>query len=421
MSFKKTSTQKNALLEIVKSEGKNFCIYGGSRSGKSFIICYAILVRAGRVSRSDHVIVRETFSSAKASVWQKTLPDVVRICFPGLPVDWNNTDYIATLPNGSTIKIAGLDDNKKVERLLGTEYSTIWFNESNQIPYPAINKLKTRLAQKNSLKKVCYYDLNPTQTSSWVYSLFEDKCDPQDGEALDDPEDYLSIQMNVQGNMENIDPDYIRMLEKMPELERKRFLLGEYDDSNSGKAVYAYTDDCVTEDAKQIGGTIWVGSDFNIDYNSDVICSQHASGLYVWDEVQIAGDTFKKCEELRKRGASGASVIADSTGKARKTSGTSDHEIMKQAGFNLVWQVNPAVVDKINNLNRCFTLGLIKINPRCKKLIRDLKQLTWNKHGQLDQKRDPSLSHLVDCLAYLCWRLYPLKSKPSIYGASQRR
>ena len=80
----------------------------------------------------------------------------------------------------------------------------------------------------------------------------------------------------------------------------------------------------------------------------------------------------------------------------------------------MVYTQNPAVKDKIANLNRCSTLNLIKINPRCKKLIRDLVQLKWDKYEQLDQKTDPSLSHLVDALAYLAWKLYPLSSyKPT--------
>lgn len=81
---------------------------------------------------------------------------------------------------------------------------------------------------------------------------------------------------------------------------------------------------------------------------------------------------------------------------------------MTEAGFQIEPFRNPYVKDKIANLNRCFTMGLIKINPRCKKLIRDLQQTTWDKHGQLDQKTDPSLSHLVDSLAYLCFYLFPL-------------
>lgn len=289
------------------------------------------------------------------------------------------------------------------------------------MPFTAVTKLKSRLAQKNGLIKRSYFDLNPTKTTSWVYQVFHQKVNPSDGEMLSDPENYLTIKMSPQDNLENIDPEYIKMLESLPEKERLRFLMGEYDDENTGAAVYAFSDDHVTEEAKKLQGTVWVGSDFNVLYNSDVLCSQHAHGLYVWDEQQIAGDTFKKCEGLNRKGAPGASVVCDSTGKARRTSGISDHEILKQAGFNVVVFQNPAVVDKINNLNRCFTLGLIKIHPRCKKLIRDLKQLVWDKHGQLDQKTDPSLSHLVDSLAYLCYKLYPLKDYSRYQISSNRR
>lgn len=420
--FKKTTTQKSAVKSIANSSANNFCLYGSSRSGKSFLIMRILLIRASKAPLSDHIIVRETFSSAKTSIWQKTLPDVLRICFPDLGGTFNNSDYIYTLPNGSTIKIAGLDDQKKIERLLGTEYSSIWVNESNQVSFQAVNKLKTRLAQRNALKKVTFYDLNPTKTSSWVYQLFEQKVNPQDGENLGNPEDYLSIRMNIQGNLENVDPDYLKLLESLPEAERKRFLDGEYDDSNMGSAVYAFDEkEHVSEDVKRLSGTIWIGSDFNIDWNSDVLCSQHAHGLYVWGEQQIAGDTFKKCDGLKRSGATGASIVCDSTGKARRTSGTSDHEILKQAGFNVVHFQNPAVIDKIANLNRCFTLGLIKIHPSCKKLIRDLKQLVWDKHGQLDQKTDPSLSHLVDSLAYLCWKLYPIHNLNGYKIKSQGR
>lgn len=409
LSFKNTHTQSLAIKKVISSDAKNICMFGSSRSGKSFLIMRIFFIRASKCPNSNHIIVRETFSSAKTSIWQKTLPDVLRICFPELKVKMNNTDFVCTLPNGSTIKIAGLDDAKRIERLLGTEYSTIWFNEANQIAYPAVNKLKTRLAEKNSLIKQSFYDLNPTKTTSWTYQVFEELVNPQDGEMLNDPENYLSIQMNIQGNMENVDPDYIKLLESMPEQERKRFLLGEYDSENSGSAIYAFNkEEHVSIDAVKQPGTIFVGSDFNIDWNSDILASQTNDYLYVWDEVQLAGDTFKKCAALKAKGAEGASVIADSTGKARRTSGKSDHIILTEAGFRIIHTTNPLVVDKIANLNRCFTLGLIKINPRCKKLIRDLTQLVWDKNMQLDQKTDPSLSHLVDCLAYLCWNKYPL-------------
>jgi PBSX family phage terminase large subunit len=409
--FKKTKRQVEVIDTIVSTPAKNINLVGGSRSGKSFLIMYSIIVRASLI-KSDHLAVRSTIAAARSSIWQKTLPDVLRLCFPKLRPKLNHTDHICYLANGSSIRISGLDDTKRAEALLGSEYSTLWFNESNQIPFSGVNKLKTRLAQKNDLRKLCFYDLNPTKTTSWVYQLFEQKVNPEDGEMLGDPENYLSIRMNPQDNLENIDSDYISMLEKLPEKERLRFLKGEYDNENSGAAVYAFNqDEHVSEEAKRLTGTDWVGSDFNIDHNSDILASQHANGLYIWDEIQIAGDTFKKADEIIKKGVIGATVIADSTGGNRSTKGKSDFIILKDAGFTVMKTLNPAVPDKIANLNRCFTLGLIKINPRCKKLIRDLLQLKWNKHGELDQKTDPSLSHLVDCLAYLAWYLYPLKER----------
>lgn len=408
--FKKTAAQTAAVLLIVTSSAINIMLYGGARSGKTFLAVFILIVRACKC-KSNHIIVRNTFNSVKNSIWMETLPKVLMVAFPDLNVKWDRSNYILTIPNGSTIRCGGLDDGDKLERLLGLEFSTLLVEECNQVPWIAVQKLKTRLAEKNSLVKKIFYTQNPTKTSSAYYQVFEQGVDPVDAEALDEDErkDYLSIKMTPQSNIDNLDPEFIKMLSKLPEKERLRFLEGEYDKDNSGAAVYSFSkDEHVSDVAERLQGTDYVGSDFNIEYNSDVLVSQHSSGIYVWDEVQIRGDTFQKADVLKRKGVRGATIICDSTGRNRSTKGKSDHYILKDAGFDVRYKTNPAVIDKIANLNRCFTLGLIKINPRCKKLIRDLTQLVWDKHGQLDQKTDPSLSHLVDGLAYLCWTLYPL-------------
>jgi len=423
-SFKKTTAQTNAVKLITASKAKNILFEGGSRAGKSFEIMREIVIRASLVPNSEHIICRETFNACKRSIWLKTMPDVFRIAFPNLPFKPQRSDgiYYAQLPNNSKIYIAGLDDDKKLERLLGTEYSTVWINETNQVSYNAVSKLKSRLAQKNKLIKKTYYDLNPTKTTSWVYIVFHQGINPIDGEAMSDTDNHLVIRMNPEDNLENIDEDYLETLSGLPEKEKLRFLKGEYDKDNTGAAVYAFDrEEHVSEEAKRLPGEDLVGSDFNIDYNSDVLASRHANGIYVWDEIQIPGDTYKKCDALKKKKVKGATVICDSTGKNRSTKGKSDHIILKDAGFNVTYKTNPHVSDKIANLNRCFTLGLIKINPRCRKLIRDLIQLVWDKHGQLDQKTDPSLSHLVDGLAYLCWTLYPITGQSDTRIYSQKR
>ena len=368
--FRKTNSQAEAVRKIVSSHATDIMLFGSSRSAKTFLCVYILIVRACKC-KSNHIIVRNTFNSAKMSIFLGTLPEVLRLAFPDLLITWDNTNYRCIFPNGSTVRIAGLDNKEKLERLLGTAYSTILVEECNTVPWQAVQKLKTRLAEKNSLKKLTLYTQNPTTTTSAYYQAFEQGINPIDGEAMTASQrsTMLSIHMTVHGNLHNLDANYLKTLENLPEKERKRFLLGEYDSDNSGAAVYAFNrDDHVSEDARKLEGTDWIGSDFNWSHNSDIIASQHANGLYVYDEVQIAGDTFQKVDALKRKGVSGANVVCDSTGNARKTSagGKTDHSILREAGFTVLYKPNPAVKDKIANLNRCFTLGLIKINPRCK-------------------------------------------------------
>lgn len=76
------STQKqreaNRLLNIMPR--------GGSRSGKTFVLCRAMLQRAINAPGSRHVIVRFRFNHAKTSVWSDTLPNVLALCFPSVRV-----------------------------------------------------------------------------------------------------------------------------------------------------------------------------------------------------------------------------------------------------------------------------------------------------------------------------------------------
>jgi phage terminase large subunit len=127
--FAKTSKQKKAIPLL--SKHKYSALYGGSRSGKTFILIYALIIRACK-TKSRHAIVRKTFSSVKRSIFLDTLPKVMAICFPDLPIKYNKTDFYVTLPNGSEIWLCGLDDSR-VEKILGMEFSTIYFNEASEL------------------------------------------------------------------------------------------------------------------------------------------------------------------------------------------------------------------------------------------------------------------------------------------------
>jgi PBSX family phage terminase large subunit len=408
MSFKLTSKQKE-LINILSGNATHNMAYGGSRSGKTFCLVSCVIARAAKV-KSRHVLLRFKFNHIKTSIWLDTLPKVMNLKYPNLPYTVNASDYYITLPNGSEIWIAGLDDKERTEKILGKEYSTIYFNEVSQIPYRSIQIALTRLAEKNDLKKKVYYDQNPPSKKHWSYWTFIKSIDPEDNTPLD-KNDYAHILMNPEDNKENLDSNYINLLSKMSEQDRARFLLGQFSDESDGQAYYSFNrEKHVREiDKKTHVGSVLIGMDFNVQPMTAVIARYINNRFHITSEAFLENsDTFKMTDHLIRNGYKGARIYPDSTGKNRKTSGKSDHKILGDAGFSVEYTRNPLVFDRVNNINRLFMEDRIIIDPSCKKLIADLEKVSW-KDGALDQKSDKMLTHISDALGYLCWAIDPLK------------
>lgn len=404
--FKKTKKQAQAIVLLASNAVRYCMLYGGSRSGKTFIAIYAIFVRASKI-KSRHVILRLKFNHAKTSIWLDTIPKVLKICFPDLKVEFKASDFYVLLPNGSEVWIGGLDDSTRVEKILGKEYSTIYFNESSQIPWRSIQVALTRLAERNDLKKRAYFDMNPPTKKHWAYWLFEKGLNPDTLEPVDTSR-YGKILMNPMDNLENIDEEYIsEVLDKLSPQERARFRDGEYSDFGDGQVYYSFDRALnvhLIEKEKRVG-TIMIGMDFNVNPMTAVVGYYINKMFYVIDEVYLENsDTYKMSAELIRRGYKGAWIFPDSTGRNRKTSGKSDHIILKDDGFNVRPTHNPFVRDRVNNMNRLLRDGSIIIEPKCQKLIYDLERVTW-KGDDLDEGTEKNLTHISDALGYWCWSL----------------
>jgi phage terminase large subunit len=340
-----------------------------------------------------------------------TLPKVLNICFPDLPVTWNKTDFYITLPNESEIWIGGLDDEARVEKILGKEYSTMYFNECSQIPYTSIQIALTRLAEKSGLKNKAYYDENPPTKRHWSYWLFIKKVEPLESKAIK-AENYQSILMNPKDNLENINDEYLDLLDSLDDRQKARFLNGEFIDGDEGNVYYSFDRD---KNVKEIDkgyhiGQIRIGMDFNVNPMTAIIGYYVNNVFYIVDEMYLNNsDTYKMSAELIKRGYKGT-IYPDSTGANRKTSGRSDHEILGESGFRIESTRNPFVTDRVNNINRLLQDGKIVISPKCKMLINDLEKVVW-KGKDLDEGKDKSLTHISDALGYLCWSMAPIGLK----------
>lgn len=249
-TFKPTDKQREAN-RLIFSGVPNVLLYGGSRSGKTFIEVRAMVQRALRAPGSRQAIWRQHFNHAKAAIALDTFPKVMRLCWPDLAwIEFSN-EGIARFPNTSELWLAGLDDKERVEKILGQEFAGNLFNEISTMSYHAIETGLSRLAQNvmvtldqklNPLPKeqhfplplISMYDMNPAGRRHWSYQLFIAKMKPGTLQPVAHPEDYDSLQMNPEDNKENLPEQYFRTLEGMTERKRRRFKEGKFAEDIEG-------------------------------------------------------------------------------------------------------------------------------------------------------------------------------------------
>jgi phage terminase large subunit-like protein len=217
-------------------------LFGGSRSGKTFLLARNVAFRALKAPNSRHAIFRFRLNHLVSSVMLDTFPKVMRLAFPGVPYNIHKQDKYADIGDGSQVWFAGLDDKERTEKILGMEFATVYFNECSQIPHQSVDMALTRLAQRAEtvmegappglLKLRAYYDCNPPNKSHWTYRRFIQHLDPDTKRPLPNPRDYVSHQINPRDNADNLSPEYLAMLESMPARMRKRFLDGQFADAN---------------------------------------------------------------------------------------------------------------------------------------------------------------------------------------------
>jgi hypothetical protein len=243
MSFKFTTKQLEAQ-KFFATLAMYVMLFGGSRSGKTFLIVRNIVMRALKAPKSRHLIARFRFNHVKASIIMDTFPKVMALCFPQIKYEISKSDWVAYIfngPNGSRgseIWFCGLDDKERTEKVLGLEFATIFLNECSQISWLACQMILTRLAQlvmqvingqeTVPLKLRAYFDCNPPSKAHWTFRLFKQLVNPETKERILDADNYVSFKMNPKDNAENLSPEYFRTLAGLSKRMRRRFEDGEF-------------------------------------------------------------------------------------------------------------------------------------------------------------------------------------------------
>ena len=277
-----------ALRRLVRDKTRVLA-YGGSRSGKTFELCRTIAVLAFRYG-GRYAIFRRYFNAVKSSVFADTFPKMMRLCFEKYVYDTNKSACEVYFPhNNAEIDFVGLDDDKRVEKILGREFAAIYFNECSEISFSSIEVATTRLAQKRFddtgklLRNRLLFDCNPPGKTHWSYRLFIEGVHPVSRIRLPNRSEYGAVQINPFDNAENLPDDYIaNTLGTASERAKKRFLYGEFSDENehalwkSSTMIDPFRVIDVPDNLERIvvGVDPAVTSDKNSDHTGIVVCGK---------------------------------------------------------------------------------------------------------------------------------------------------
>ena len=200
-----------------------FVAYGGARGGgKSWAVRKKSAGLALSYNGISILILRRTFPELRENHILPMIADLMGIA------RYRDMDKSFTFPNGSRIVFGYCDSEADVLQYQGQEYDVIFMDEATQFTEFQFTTLTACLRGANDFPKRFYLTCNPGGVGhTWVKRLFIDK----QYKTSERPEDYLFIAANVYDNhalMEH-DPDYVRMLENLPEEQRKAWLLGQWD------------------------------------------------------------------------------------------------------------------------------------------------------------------------------------------------
>ena len=168
------------------------------------------------------LIVRRTFPELRENHILPMTADLAGIA------RYRDADKSFTFPGGSRIVFGYCSSESDVLQYQGQEYDVIFMDEATQFTEFQFTTLTACLRGANDFPKRFYLTCNPGGVGhAWVKRLFIDRRYKK----AEHPEDYVFIAANVYDNHALMahDPDYVRMLENLPEEQRRAWLLGQWD------------------------------------------------------------------------------------------------------------------------------------------------------------------------------------------------
>ncbi|HUA83220.1 MAG TPA: terminase family protein [Bryobacteraceae bacterium] len=378
-------------------------------SGKSAALCHEAIKlayvnpgRTGLIGAPTYPMLRDATVMALVEILEKNK----------VPHEMNRADnYLVLRETRSRILFRAVEE---FERLRGSNLAWFGLDELTYTQEEAWLRLEGRLRDPKAAR-LCGFAVWTPKGYDWVYERFI--ASPVEG--------YETVQAKAFENrflLERI-PDYYERLKNSYDARfYQQEALGEYLDMHAGRVYYAFDrkENVVEAQVNPALPLLWA-LDFNVNPMCSVVAQASGDAVTVLDEIVLPrASTMEACEEFAGRFPShgrGLAIYADATGARLQTSGTTDLRMLKEFFASgeygevqfKVPKSNPAVRERVALMNAKLESAagrrMLRVDARCRELIKDLEQVSYKESSLLiDKDRDPKRTHLSDALGYLMWQ-----------------
>ena len=393
-----------------KSEARFKGFSGPVGSGKSAALCHEALRLALRNRGCTGLVGAPTYNMMRDATLHAFIETLER---NGVAHRMNRSTFTLTLTETrSRILFRSLDDP---EKLRGTNLAWFGVDELSYCDEGAWTRLEARLREPRATE-LCGFGVWTPKGFDWVHRRFV--ATPVDG--------YEVFRAQAFENRHLLDqtPDfYDRLKSSYDEAFYRQEVLGEYLNLDAGQVYPAFDREAnVGRFERDAWAPLLWSLDFNVNPMSSVIAQRSGDAVYVIDEIVLrSSSTEEVCQELERRydgHRAGIRVCGDASGEARRSvSRHSDYGVIREY-FRRRPEMrvevaparsNPPVRERVNLTNAQLRSAdgerRLFVDRRCKKLIRDLEQVSYKPDsGVVDKDSDPSLTHVSDALGYLLWQ-----------------
>ena len=394
---------------------EKYLLLGGYGSGKSYHIAFKLVLKLLEEKRKC-LIVREVYETLQESCFDlicEILLDMDIFTDSSSEFRKKKNKVLALksplrfkFPNGSQIIFKGMDKPEKIKSINGV--SIVWFEECSEIKYSAYLEILGRIrTPKVSMHFIL--SCNPVGRENWVYRHFFARLDDNGQETIILSEEKFYQQHCIVKNgvyYHHSTPDdnpwlpwqYLKRLDELKSYDYPLYIVARWGRFGAtGTRVLPQLiiakDPKVFKDAvNKLGPEAqYFGFDFGFETSFNAVVSMAVdvkrSYLYIFDEVymnHVTDDVFAnqpEMEKLRRKindmnnGGLNKMLVADNEDPKAIS-------FYRQLGFRIRGCKNKFAGSRLSNTRKIKRFKKIIVSPKCKNVVRELKDLTYLKDAK---------------------------------------